>query len=100
MIEKPIPLEPAKPPAAETLSTNGSRLPIQGERPRIGRPMRGAIIGGIAVIGVIAILVFISSWIQKWLWMREIGYVGDFWTLFSLRWELFCAAFVEESIYI
>jgi uncharacterized membrane protein (UPF0182 family) len=100
MIEKPIPLEPARPPAADTASTNGSHHPIQGERPRIGRSMRGAIAAVLAVIAVIAILVFISSWIQKWLWMREVGFTGVFWTLFSVQWELFCAAFVVVFLYL
>jgi hypothetical protein len=56
-------------------------------------------VGVIAVIAIIAILVFISSWIQKWLWMQEVGYIGAFWTLFSVRWELFFAAFVMVSLY-
>ena len=100
MIEKPIPLEPARPLAAEMPSTNGNRIPIQAERTRIGRSMRGAITGVIAVIAVIAILVFISSWIQKWLWMREVGFTGVFWTLFSVRWELFGAAFLGVFLYL
>jgi hypothetical protein len=100
MIEKPIPLEPARPLAVETPSTNGNHLPIQAERPRIGRPMRGAIAGVLAVIVAIAFLVFISSWIQKWLWMREVGFTGVFWTLFSVQWKLFCAAFVVVFLYL
>src|SRR5665213_3487997 len=103
MIERPIHLEPTKPAAADTPS-NGSDHPGQGGRlgdgrPTMGRPMRRAIAGGIAVIAVIAVLVFISSWMQKWLWMREVGYIGVFWTLFSVRWELFLVAFVIVSLY-
>jgi uncharacterized membrane protein (UPF0182 family) len=37
---------------------------------------------------------------QKWLWMREVGYSRVFWTLFSVRWELFCAAFVVGLLYL
>ena len=59
--------------------------------------MRLAIIGAISLI---AILAFIPSWIQKWLWMRQVGYSGVFWTLFSVRWELFCAAFVVVLLYL
>ena len=104
MIEKPILLEPARPLADEKCGTNGNHHPGQGGRlgegrPTIGRPMRRAIVGAIAVIAIIAILVFIASWIQKWLWMREVGYIGVFWTLFSVRWELFFAAFVIASLY-
>ena len=32
--------------------------------------------------------------------MRQVGYTGIFWTLFSVRWELFCAAFVVASLYL
>ena len=49
-------------------------------------------------IAVIAVLALIPSLIQKWLWMREVGYSNVFWTLFSVRWELFCAAFVVVSL--
>ena len=46
--------------------------------------MRLVIVGAISVI---ALLAFITSWIQKWLWMRQLGYTGVFWTLLSVRWE-------------
>ena len=49
---------------------------------------------------LIAILAFIPSWIQKWLWMRQLGYAGVFWTLLSVRWELSCAAFVVALLYL
>jgi uncharacterized protein len=49
---------------------------------------------------LIAILAVVPSWIQKWLWMREVGYSGVFWTLFSVRWELFGTAFVVALLYI
>jgi uncharacterized membrane protein (UPF0182 family) len=32
--------------------------------------------------------------------MRQLGYSGVFWTLLSLRWELFCAAFVVALLYL
>jgi uncharacterized membrane protein (UPF0182 family) len=54
----------------------------------------------IGVILVIAILAFIPSWIQKWLWMRQLNYAGIFWTLFSVRWGLFGAAFVVAVLYL
>jgi uncharacterized membrane protein (UPF0182 family) len=59
--------------------------------------MRLVIVGAISVI---AILALIPSWIQKWLWMRQVGYSGVFWTLFSVQWGLFCAAFVVVSLYV
>ena len=58
---------------------------------------------GLAIVGaisIIAFLAFMPSWIQKWLWMRQLGYAGIFWTLFSVRWELFCAAFVVALLYL
>ena len=54
----------------------------------------------IGAISVIAILAFIPSWIQKWLWMRQLNYTGVFWTLFSVRWGLFGAAFVVALLYL
>ena len=85
MIEKPTHVEPSRPLADEKPSTNGSHHPILGELTRVGRPMRLAIVGAISII---ALLAFIPSWIQKWLWMRQLGYAGVFWTLLSVRWEL------------
>ena len=32
--------------------------------------------------------------IQKWLWMRQLHYLGVFWTLLSVRWAMFGVAFV------
>ena len=32
--------------------------------------------------------------------MQQLGYSGVFWTLLSLRWELFCAAFVVALLYL
>ncbi|MEO8131980.1 MAG: UPF0182 family protein, partial [Bryobacteraceae bacterium] len=100
MIEKPPHVEPLMPLVGEEPSTNGSHQIIRADGPKIGRPMRRLIAGAIAVAAVIAAIAFYASWIQKWFWMRELGYTGIFWTLFSLRWELSCAAFVVVSLYI
>ena len=97
LIEKPLHVEPSRPLADETPSGNGSQHPIQIGPPRVGRPM---ILGIIGTISAITILAFIPSVIQKWLWMRQVGYAGIFWTLFSVQWELFCAAFVAVSLYL
>jgi uncharacterized membrane protein (UPF0182 family) len=97
MIEKPIHLEPAVPIAGEKPSTNGSHHPFGGGHPRVGRPLGMAIVGAISII---AILAFIPGWIQKWLWMRQVGYSGIFWTLLSVKWGLFCAAFVVVALYL
>jgi uncharacterized membrane protein (UPF0182 family) len=82
--------------------------PTHGEQPRrlageqsgafrLGRPLKLIIV--VAAV-LIALLVVISGWLQKWLWMRQVGYSGVFWTLLALRWELFCGAFVVVLLYI
>ncbi len=108
--EKPPDVEPSKPDADGKLNGNGSRnviLEVQprvelprGVPPRDGRtrhPLGLVIIG---VIAVIAILAIVPNWIQKWLWMRQVGYSRVFWTLFSVRWELFGVAFVVALLYL
>jgi uncharacterized membrane protein (UPF0182 family) len=103
MIEKPPHVEPSKPVADGKPNGNGNHnvireTPLTVGGPRgVGRPIRVAFIGAILVI---AILAFIPSWTQKWLWMRQLNYGGIFWTLFSLRWGLFGAAFVVAVLYL
>ncbi len=94
MIEKLTPIEPSRPLADEKRSANGHH-PLRGRRPM--RLLRLLIVGAISVI---AMLAFIPSWIQKWLWMRQLGYTGVFWTLVSVRWGLFCAAFAVALMYL
>jgi len=92
MIDKLTPVEPPRPFATVKPGVNGRHHTFRGKY-----PIRLAIAGAISVI---AILAFIPSLIQKWLWMQQLGYTGVFWTLFSMRWELFCAAFVVVSLYL
>ena len=86
MIEKPTHDEPPRQLAVE--KTRGFRL---------GRPLELFIV---AVVVLIILLVVISGYIQKGLWMRQLGYSGVFWTLLAFRWELFCAAFVVAFLYL
>jgi uncharacterized protein len=101
MIEKPPNIEPSRPLADEKPNGAGGHHVIRETPPRVGprvvRPMGLVFIGAILVI---AILAFIPSGIQKWLWMRQLRYDGIFWTLFSVRWGLFCAAFVVALLYL
>jgi len=103
MIEKPPSVEPSRQVPDGKPNGHGSHQVIRETPPRVGgprgvgRPIRLAFIGAILVI---AILAFIPSWIQKWLWMRQLNYVGIFWTLFSVRWGLFGAAFVVAFLYL
>ena len=52
-----------------------------------------------AILGII-ILAIISGVIQKWLWMGQLNYVGIFWTLLSVKWLMFCLAFVVAFLYL
>jgi uncharacterized protein len=82
--------------------------PTDGEQPRVlagekrrvfrwGRTLKLILV---AVVVLLVLLVVISGWIQKWLWMRQLGYTDVFWTLLSVRWELFCVAFVVALLYL
>ena len=42
-------------------------------------------------------LIVIPGFLQKWLWMRQLDYVGIFWTLLSVQCLMFCAAFIFNS---
>ena len=57
---------------------------------------RGHLFGRVwfAVIAVIVVLTVIAGLIQKWLWMRQLHYLGIFWTLLSVQWAMFGVAFV------
>ena len=53
-----------------------------------------------AAVVLIAFVTVIPGWIQKWLWMGQLGYTGVFWTILSVRWELFGVAFVVALLYL
>ena len=92
MTDKPTQVEPSRLLGDERRSNNGNHRLF-----RRGYPLRLIIVGAISVI---AILAFIPSGIQKWLWMKQLSYAGVFWTLFSVRWGLFGAAFVVALLYL
>ena len=104
MIEKPPHVEPSTPVRDGKPNGSGNHHIIRQAPPRVGGPRRVErpirLVVFIGVIFVIAILAFIPGWVQKWLWMRQLGYGGIFWTLFSVRWGLFCAAFVGAVLYL
>src|SRR5271170_5319230 len=54
----------------------------------------------VAAILLIAVLVGIADYVQSWLWMRQLNYVGIFWTLLSVQWAMFCSAFVFAFLYL
>jgi uncharacterized protein len=45
-------------------------------------------------ISVIVVLTVIAGLIQKWLWMRQLHFLGIFWTLLSVQWAMVGVAFV------
>jgi hypothetical protein len=45
-------------------------------------------------------LIAIPGFLQKWLWMRELNYAGIFWTLFSFKVGLTCAAFAIAFLFL
>ena len=88
--------------------------PIHVKQPRLLAGEEGRAAGSYHILGrwrtlkliiaaavlLVALLALISGLIQKGLWMRQLGYSGVFWTLLSLRWELFCVAFVVALLYL
>src|ERR1022692_4948723 len=91
-IEKLTTIEPRRPPEGEQGRGVGSYGIF-----RRWRPLKFIILGAGVLIAFLAV---VSGLTQKGLWMRELGYTGVFWTLLSVRWELFCAAFVVALLYL
>jgi len=91
MIEKPLHIEPPRTPAIEPRT-----VAVNYRFPR-WRPLKFIVAAAIMLFALVA---SIPGWIQKWLWMRQLGYVGVFWTIWSVRWELFAAAFVVALLYV
>ena len=91
MIETPLHIEPPRPPSIERRA-----VVVNYRFPRWWPPR--FIIA--AVVVLIALMAIIPGWVQKWLWMRQVGYAGVFWTIWSVRWELFAAAFVVALLYL
>jgi len=54
----------------------------------------------LAAVLLIVVLVAVAGNIEKWLWMRQLDYVVIFWGLLSVRWTMFCSAFVFAFLYL
>ena len=54
----------------------------------------------VAAFLLVAVLVGIAGYLEKWLWMRQLDYTGIFWTLLSVQWAMFCSAFVFAFLYL
>jgi len=97
VIEKPIHVETSRPIADGKLGTNGIHVPRRTGRTRARHPLILVVVGAFLVFAVLAV---ISGYIQKGLWMRQLGYSGIFWTLLSVKWGLCCVAFVGALLYL
>lgn len=53
-----------------------------------------------AIVAIIALLALAAAWIQKLLWMGNLGYASIFWTLWSVRWEMSAVAFLAAFLYL
>ena len=54
----------------------------------------------VVAVLLIAVLVGVAGYLEKWLWMRQLDYTGIFWTLLSVQWVMFCSAFVFAFLYL
>jgi uncharacterized membrane protein (UPF0182 family) len=52
------------------------------------------------VVAILILVAVISGWIERWLWMRQLDYAGIFWTLLSVQWAMFIAAFLVGFCYV
>ena len=41
-----------------------------------------------------------TGYVEKWLWMRQVDYIGIFWTLLSVQWTMFLPAFFFAFLYL
>ena len=72
---------------------------------RVGRrfpPSAGFLLrwGFFALIVIAIVLSLVLSLVQKWLWMRQLDYVGIFWTLLSVKWGIFGVTLIVSVLYL
>jgi uncharacterized membrane protein (UPF0182 family) len=54
----------------------------------------------VAAFLLFAVLVGAAGYLEKLLWMRQLDYIGIFWTLLSVQWAMLCSAFVVAFLYL
>ena len=64
----------------------------QGGDANLALPGRRWLILAVAV-AVAIVLLGLTGYVERWLWMRQLDYVGIFWTLLSVQWALGILAF-------
>ena len=52
----------------------------------------------LVVIGIV--LSVVLGLVQKWLWMRQLDYLGIFWTLLSIKWGMFGLTLTGSLLYL
>jgi uncharacterized membrane protein (UPF0182 family) len=70
--------------------------------PRGGFPVLRRVFWIVVPACLLLLILFgvVAGYLVKWLWMRELDYAGIFWTLLSVQWAMFAAAFVVGFFYI
>jgi uncharacterized protein len=89
--------KPTQDESASLLLGSESRTPGSYRILRRGGRLKRALLA--AVLGIVLVAV-VPGWIQKGLWMRELGYVGIFWKLLFVQLGLFCGALVVTALYL
>ena len=86
--------------AVETITSQPDE-PLESKR-RILPPSISSLLrwGPFAVIVIGIALSLVLSLAQKWLWMRQLDYLGIFWTLLSVKWEMFGIALFVSILYL
>jgi uncharacterized membrane protein (UPF0182 family) len=54
----------------------------------------------VAAVFLILVLVGLAGYVEKWLWMQQLGYTGIFWKLLSVRWAMFGSAFLFAFLFL
>ena len=81
----------------EPRPVNGETVAAVKKHLAIRHPLRFLITAAIMLIMVLAVL---PGYIEKWLWMRQLGYTNIFWTLLSVRWTMFFSAFIFAFLFL
>ena len=92
MIEKPTDVKQPRLLAGENGRATGNY-----HISRRWRPLKRIIVAAIVLVVLLGVL---SGWIQKGLWMQQLGYSSVFWTLLGVRLGLFGVAFVVALLYL
>jgi uncharacterized protein len=53
-----------------------------------------------AAVVLILVLGIIIGYLEKWLWMRQLDYASIFWTMLSVQWAMFGAAFAFTVLFL